>query len=427
MYYLYSVLLALGVLVGSPYWVYKALKENKYIASFRQRFGWKLPEVVLPHKPVWIHAVSVGEVLAAKCLISALQKTQVQSPIILSTITITGQSLAKQEVPGAAAIFYFPFDWNFCVRRFLERFQPRVVILMEKEIWPNFVRACSRRQVPVFLANGRLSEKSFLRYSRIKRFMRDILRRFEGIGVQTHEDRRRFLELGAIDEQVKVTGNLKFDFPSPDIKSQSDLLAWIHEALALDSESPVIVVGSSMKGEEPLFLKTFCKVQHEVPEARLILAPRHPERFAEVAMLLRESGIPFRRRTQQNGGESLPGARILLLDTIGELRAVYSLATVAVIGGSFLPFGGHNLLEPAALGKAIVFGPEMTNFAEMSRLFLYEHAARQSSMDSLPGALTELLQNPKARNLLGHRALSTFRQNQGATQNTLDFLKSRIP
>jgi 3-deoxy-D-manno-octulosonic-acid transferase len=427
MYTLYSVLLALGVLVASPFWIYKALKEKKYIASFRQRLGWKLPEVVLAHKPVWIHAVSVGEVLAAKCLISALQKTQVQSPIILSTITITGQSLAKQEVRGAAAIFYFPFDWNFCVQRFLERFQPRAVILMEKEIWPNFMKACSRRRVPVFLANGRLSEKSFARYSRIKRFMRDLLRRFEAIGVQTHEDRRRFLELGAIDEQVKVTGNLKFDFPFPDIKGQSDLLGWIHRALVLDSESQVIVVGSSMKGEELLFLTAFRRVQSDVPEARLILAPRHPERFAEVAMLLRESGIPFRRRSQHNGAESLPGARILLLDTIGELRAVYSLASVAVIGGSFLPFGGHNLLEPAALGKAIVFGPEMSNFAEMSRLFLHEHAARQTSIDSLPRALTELLQNAKARNLLGHNALSTFRQNQGATQNTLDFLKSRIP
>ena len=427
MYSLYSILLALGVLLGSPYWVYKALKERKYIASFRQRFGWKLPDVVLPHEPVWIHAVSVGEVLAAKCLISALQNTHVRSPIILSTITTSGQSLAKQEVPGAAALFYFPFDWNICVQRFLEKFQPRAVILIETEIWPNFVRACSRRGVPVFLANGRLSEKSFARYSRIKRFMRDILRRFETIGVQTHEDRRRFLELGAIDEKVKVTGNLKFDFPSPDIKGQSDLLAWIHRALALDSESPVIVVGSSMKGEEAFFLKAFCQVQHEVPEARLILAPRHPERFAEVAMLLRESGIPFQRRTQHNGAESVPGARVLLLDTIGELRAVYSMASVAVIGGSFLPFGGHNLLEPAALGKAIVFGPEMGNFKEMSRLFLHEHAARQSSIDTLPKALTELLQNPKARNLLGHRALSTFRQNQGATQNTLDFLKSHIP
>jgi 3-deoxy-D-manno-octulosonic-acid transferase len=330
--------------------------------------------------------------------------------------------LARQEFPSLPCIFYFPFDWQFCVDRFLDRIQPRAVVLMETELWPNFLRRCTQGGIPVYLANGRLSEKSFSRYCRVRSFVRSMVQRVEVIGVQTHEDKRRFLQIGAKEEQVRVTGNMKFDFSVPALEDKRDMLEKIRSCLRVEKETPVIVAGSSMKGEEALFLAAFRQVRETIADVRLILAPRHPERFSEVAQLLRESSLPFRRRTELDGcaGDTRPA--ILLLDTIGELRAVYSLASVALVGGSFLPFGGHNLLEPAALGKAIVFGPDMANFKEMARLFLHEQAARQTTAASLAKALTDLLGNPKSRNILGHRALSTLRQNQGATSNTLSFL-----
>ncbi len=422
MYFLYSLLLTAGAVFGAPYWLFKALRERKYFQNFRQRLGWALPELTFSARPLWIHAVSVGEVLAAKPLLTALETACPGLPVVVSTITITGHSLARQEFPRAQGTFYFPFDWDFSVERFIDRIQPRAVVLMETELWPNFLKQCDQKKIPVFLANGRLSEKSLARYRMVKKFAGSMLRLLRVIGVQTHEDRRRFLELGATEEQVRVTGNMKFDFPAPSLDDARDVLEKFRICLTLGKESPVIVVGSSMRGEEPLFLEAFKQVREAITDARLILAPRHPERFDEVAEILRQSSLPFGRRTEFDGNATESPPAILLLDTIGELRVVYSLATVAVIGGSFLPFGGHNLLEPAALGKAIVFGPEMTNFKEMARIFLHEQAARQATPGTLALALTELLQNPRARQILGHRALSTFRQNQGATTNTLNLL-----
>jgi 3-deoxy-D-manno-octulosonic-acid transferase len=239
------------------------------------------------------------------------------------------------------------------------------------------------------------------------------------VGAQSAEDRRRFLQLGARDEQVRITGNLKFDFPPPATDAGSAWMREIQRALGLAPGVPVVVVGSSMKGEETLFVDCFRRVRESVRGARLILAPRHPERFSEVADILAASRIPFVRRTQLTQGTS---AEILLLDTIGELRTVYALASVAVIGGSFLPYGGHNLLEPAALGKAIVFGPEMSNFRELAALFLQEQAARQCPPQKLAEALAELLGNARALHMLGERASLTFRRNQGATERTLSLL-----
>jgi len=426
MYTLYSFLLTAAATLGAPYWVLKGIREKKYLHSFRQRLGWRIPAVPPGARPVWVHAVSVGEVLAARPVVAAIQQVRPEVPVVLSTVTLTGQALARKEFPTAAAVFYFPFDWHFCVARFLSSINPRAVLLVEKELWPNFLDACSRRGVPVFLVNGRISEQSFNRYRRIRSFTARMLRQLRVIAAQTDEDRKRFLQLGAGEDQVRVTGNVKFDFQCPSLEEKSDVLEKIRSSLAVSADTPVVVVGSTMKGEEPLFIEAFRQVGESIPDAKLILAPRHPERFNEVAQLLKRSSISFLRRTglcDNSDGH----ARVLLLDSIGELRAVYSLATVAVVGGSFLPHGGHNLLEPAAFGKAIVFGPEMSNFTEMARLFVREQAARQTNAELLPRALLELLRNPKARNLLGRRALSTLRQNQGATQSTVDCILAALP
>jgi 3-deoxy-D-manno-octulosonic-acid transferase len=419
MYTLYSLVMGVGALLSSPYWVYKALRERKYLHNFRQRLGWTMPHANGILEPLWIHAVSVGEVLAAKPLLTALRSVRPDLSVIVTTVTLTGQALAQKELTGAAALFYFPFDWDFSVRRYLNRMKPRAVVLLETELWPNFLKNCRKRSVPIFLVNGRISERSQRRYRLIGSLTRSMMAQVTAIGAQSAEDRRRFLKLGAQDGQVRVTGNLKFDFPPPVVDGDSEWIRNIRDVLGIAPDVPVVVVGSSMKGEEMLFVDCFRQVRKAVPGTRLILAPRHPERFSEVAQILAASGIPFIRRTRLRHGAT---ADILLLDSIGELRSVYALASVAVIGGSFLPFGGHNLLEPAALGKAIVFGPEMSNFRELAALFLQEQAARQCSLQNLAQALTELLGNARALHMLGERASLTFRRNQGATERTLSFL-----
>jgi 3-deoxy-D-manno-octulosonic-acid transferase len=425
-YWLYSFALSLGAIVGAPFWIFRGMRDGKYFGSFARRLGWRLPEQPRPARPMWIHAVSVGEVLAAKPLIAALRAERPDVGAVVSTVTLAGHALAQTEFAGAAAAFYFPFDWDWSVNRYLDRIAPRAVILMETELWPNFLKACARRQVPVVLANARLSERSRRRFRRIPGLIRTMLSQIAAIAAQTHEDRRRFVDLGADPEHVHVTGNVKFDFAPSDAAQHRAVVESIRARIAAGATDPIIVVGSSMKGEERLFIDALRTLRAQLPSARMILAPRHPERFDEVARLLSESTVPFVRRSTGNG-DAAGGAQVLLLDSIGELRAVYALASVAVIGGSFLPpHGGHNLLEPAALGKAIVFGPQMSNFGEMARMFLREQAARQCSPEQLPRALAELLENSRARDLLGHRALTTFRQNQGATRATVDLVSPHL-
>ncbi len=420
MYIIYSFLLTLAAFLGIPYWIYRAVKESKYVRNFRQRQGLRLPEIAVAGAPLWIHAVSVGEVLAAQPLLTALRAAKPDVPVVVSTVTLTGHALAEKELSQADAVFYFPFDWAFSVRRFLGRLRPRAVVLMETEMWPNFLRLCSQAGIPVFIANGRISDKSFRRYRWIKWLTRRMLGMIKVSGVQTGEDMRRFIELGAEEGRTRLTGNLKYDFSPAGADSAGDLLRGICACLGLSSDRHAIVIGSSMKGEEELFLDAFRSLRDSAAQPRLILAPRHPERFEEVAELIGRTGLPFQRRTELHRAAS--GTEVLLLDSIGELRAVYALASIAVIGGSFLPFGGHNPLEPAAFGKAIVFGPEMSNFREMAALFLREEAARQCSPAELPSLIADLLTDADARATLGRRAEALSKRNQGATKATVGFL-----
>ena len=418
MYAIYSFLLTIAALLSSPYWVIRGIRQRKYFGTVSQRISWRLPPKPSEERPLWLHAVSVGEVLAAKVLFAALRLERPGLPVVISTVTLTGQALAKKEIPAAAAHFYFPFDWAFCVRRFLRRLDPCCVVIFDTEMWPNFLRSCKLRGVPAIIANGRISDTSFSRYLWFRFLTRPMLKTVRTIGAQTPEDRERFFCLGAAEDQLEVTGNLKYDFEPPDLESHRELLGLIRRSLALTAETPVLVVGSTMKGEESVFLEAYRRVLSSVPATRLIIAPRHPERFGEVAELLGNAGMSFLRRSTLRASPD-EHAKILLLDSVGELRSVYSLADIAVIGGSFLPFGGHNPLEPAALGKAIVFGPEMNNFREVARFFLHDHAALQCPPSSLAPALIHLLSNEKVRRSLGEQALLTLRKNQGAVHKTL--------
>ncbi len=422
MYFLYSLALGLAALLTSPYWLFKGIRERKYFANFRQRLGLSLPVGPAGAKPIWIHAVSVGEVLAAKPLVRALEGARPCLPLVTSTVTVAGQLLARKEFGNTATVLYFPFDWDFSVGRYLDTVRPRIVVLMETELWPNFLKNCERRRIPVLLINGRISDKSFARYRYVRWLAAVMIRALNRIGAQTATDRDRFIQLGAREEQVTVTGNLKFDLPAPRTSEDDPLLLEIRSALKLDRRTPVIVVGSSMKGEEPLFTRAFNDIRQATPDAKLILAPRHPERFDEVDQILSDSGLAYRRRSRIGAEMHMPACDVLLLDTIGELRQVYSLASVAVIGGSFMPFGGHNPLEPAGLGKAIVFGPEMSNFRDIARLFLEQRAALQCSVPSLAHTVSELLGDEGSRRDLGQRASEVFRQNQGAAEASLRIL-----
>jgi 3-deoxy-D-manno-octulosonic-acid transferase len=418
MYAIYSFLLTIAALLSSPYWLIRGIRQQKYLGTLSQRMSWKLPAGSFAERPLWLHAVSVGEVLAAKVLFSALRVERPNLPVVLSTVTLTGQALAKKEIPAAAAHFYFPFDWAFCVRRFLRRINPCGVVIFDTEMWPNFLRSCAAYGIPTVIANGRISDNSFARYLRMRFLTRSMLKTIRAVGAQTREDRERFLRLGGREDQVQVTGNLKYDFEAPDLEARKDLLGLIRRGLGLTQMTPVLVVGSTMKGEEPIYLEAYARVRSSLPETRLILAPRHPERFEEVAELLRRCGMAFVRRSSLETSSDRE-AEILLLDSVGELRSVYSLADIAIIGGSFLPFGGHNPLEPAALGKAIIFGPEMANFKEVARLFLQEEAARQCSAAELAPAVLQLLSDQGARQTLGERAAATLKKNQGAVHKTL--------
>jgi len=424
LYLAYSFILALGLLVSSPYWMVKGIRERKYLNNFLQRLGFRMPPSIGSIHPLWIHAVSVGEVLAVKPLLLALHAVRPEMPIVISTVTLTGMALARKELSSAKSIFFFPFDWGFCVNRFLRLLRPRAVVLMETELWPNFLNKCSQSSIPVFLANGRISDTSWGRYRWLRWITQSMLAKIQTIGAQTQTDKERLVQLGARRNGVLVTGNLKFDFPDIPLDKESEVLRNIGNTLRLEPETPVIVVGSSMKGEDALFLDVFAKVRQAVPSTRLVIAPRHPERFDEVAHIIRDSGIPAARRS--NPDTAHDGAAIFLLDSIGELRTAYSLATVVVIGGSFRSSGGHNPLEPAALGKAILFGPDMSNFREIARVLIREQAALQCTQDRLAQVLIELLQDDRARERLGQRAMAALKANRGAAEKSAQFLLDHI-
>lgn len=422
MYLLYSFLLAAGVLVTSPYWIYRAVRDRKYFGNFRQRLGWGIPEIANGERPVWVHAVSVGEVLAARPLVSALRKRRPDLAVAVSTVTLTGQAQARKEFSGFATVFYFPFDWSVVTSRYLGRLRPQAVVLMETELWPNFLASAFRRGVPVILVNGRVSDKSLRRYRLVRPFVGRMVRCLAAVAAQSAEDRERFLRLGVPAERAVVTGNLKYDFPEPSADGDPPWIELIRRALG--AEAKVVVVGSTMKGEEEALLVTFRKLLGRFPCVRLILAPRHPERFDEVESVVRGQGLRCGRRSALTSFTS--DTSVLLLDSMGELRTVYALADVAVIGGSFLPYGGHNILEPAVLSKAVVFGPYMSNFRDMAALFRRQKAAIQCSLEELPATLGSLLSDDAGRTALGQRAGDLVRANQGATEQTIRLLQQYL-
>jgi 3-deoxy-D-manno-octulosonic-acid transferase len=426
MYTLYSVLVLVVFVIALPWFAYQAFRYKKYVASFGQRMGY-LPVSfnVDGDESIWIHAVSVGEVLTARPLIADLRKRYPNLRLFLSTTTIAGQQLARRNVPSADAVFYFPFDLGIVVRRTLDLVRPKLFIMMETEIWPVLLRECRRRGIKTAVVNGRLSSRSFPRYRLIRPLMRRVLEDIDRFCVQSDESARRFIELGADSSRVVVTGSLKFDSLEPpgQMRARERVLRYFRIA----PSRPVVVAGSTMKGEESAVLRAFRRIRATSPSTLLILAARHPERFGEVEQLCRAEGWKTVRRTEL-AIDAEPRANIVLVDTIGELATLYQLGTVVFVGGSLVATGGHNVLEPAVFGKPIVFGPHMDNFREIADAFVAAGAAvRLEDEAQLDRTLIELLGDPVRRARLGAAARALVEANRGAKDKTMTAVESLMP
>ena len=427
MYIFYSVATLVAFVIASPWFAYQALRYRKYVGSLGQRLG-DLPVSfnMDADASIWIHAVSVGEVLTARPLIADLRRRYPGLRLFLSTTTMAGQQLARRSVPNVDAVFYFPFDLAFVVRRTLDLVRPRLFVMMETEIWPVLLRECRARGIRTVVVNGRLSSRSFPRYRIIRPFMRRVLDHIDRFCVQSDESARRFIDLGADPGRVVVTGSLKFDSLEP--AGQGRARDRVLRYFRVSPSRPVIVAGSTMKGEEAAVLRAFRRARTMQPSCLLLLAPRHPERFDEVVELCRSEGWKTLRRSRDLAIDAEPRADIVVVDTIGELATIYQLGTVVFVGGSLVPTGGHNVLEPAVFGKPIVFGPHMDNFREIADAFVAAGAAIRLDDDrQLEEALIDLLGDPVRRARLGAAARALVEANRGAKDKTMTVIEKLLP
>ena len=409
-----------GAVVASPYLLYKALTDEKYRTGFPERFGDVAPrEGEAPC--VWVHAVSVGEMNLIRPLVAALDVERAGWDVVLSTATHTGRDAAAKRYPEHRAVYY-PLDFSWMVRRALRRIRPDLILLVELELWPNFLGSAQRLGVPVVIINGRISDRSFPRYRLLRPLVAKWLDRVAVICVQTETYADRVVELGAAPERVVVTGNMKFDAcPERAPAGRDEALA---ASFGLGADQPLIVGGCTWPGEDEALLAAYQALRKDVPGLRLLLAPRQADRFGAVERLIGEAGLPCVRRTAlEHGAADAPAEAVILLDTIGELAMVYGLGTVAFVGGSLIRHGGHATIEPAGLARAVVFGPHTENFRDVNEELLAHDAARcVADADELERTLRELLANPSAAVALGQRARQVVDHHRGATRRTLDAL-----
>jgi 3-deoxy-D-manno-octulosonic-acid transferase len=416
MYLLYSALLAASLVVSLPYWVLKGHRHGKYREGLGERLG-KVPSRLQkrPEPALWIHAVSVGEVLAVGQLVEELRRLS-QHRVVVSTTTATAQKLARERF-GEENVFYFPLDLGFAIRPYLSALRPELIVVAETEFWPNFLRLARQSGSRIAVVNARISDRSWPGYRRFRWILTRVLRQIDLFLAQTEEDARRLRDIGAPAERVQVSGNLKFDVTAPPPPA---IVASLRSSFQQTGAGPVIVCGSTVDDEEGLLLRAFENVLASYPRAVIILAPRHPERFAEVTQLLEQMGIRFWRRSLWSG-DAIAGG-VLLVDTVGELSALYALGDVAFVGGSLVPRGGHNIIEPARHGVAIIVGNHTENFRDMVALFQRQDAVRVVGPAEFPLLLLDLLSNSSERAALGRRAAETLRSQMGATARTVEAL-----
>jgi len=425
MFFLYNAVLIILIILLSPMICIILLLRRKYRCGFLQKIGflpWTHVTGKLQSKPIWVHAVSVGEVMATIPLIKEIKKCYPHIPVVLSTVTETGHFTAQRNAKGFDHVLYFPFDFPWIVKKAISNIQPLMFLTLETEIWPNFLRELKRQGIPSMMVSGRISQNSFRSYFFFRVFFKKVLSMISFFCMQTEMDRKRILDIGADHKKTIVTGSIKFDQQLPAITVEEN--EEIYRALNLKPEQNIFIAGSTHKGEEELIVSVFQELKNKVPDLIMILAPRHPERFEDVALLLKQTCVDFIRKTElaSKPGYNLPP--VILLDTIGELSKIYSIGTIIYIGGSLVPVGGHNVLEPAVFSKPVIFGNYMGNFSEIASILIEKDAAiRVSNRDEFAEQALALLNNKAHCRQIGESAFAVIRENSGAVKRSVDILQ----
>ncbi|MGD0631444.1 MAG: 3-deoxy-D-manno-octulosonic acid transferase [Terracidiphilus sp.] len=423
--FFYNSMLLAVLVVGAPWWLFRLATTEKYREGLSERLGRVRGLVGQAGRPlIWVHAVSVGEVLAVSRLVKTLDVVFPECFVAISTTTRTGQALARERF-GADRVFYCPLDFPWAVRAYLKALQPRLLVLAETEFWPNLLSGCFRRRIPVVVVNARVSDRSWPRYRRLRWLWRPFLSRLSRVLAQSETDAERLKAIGCDPERVSVAGNLKFDVRVAAEAEATRILKAMRQDLRL------VVAGSTLGDEEAALLDAWPRLLEVVPKLALVLAPRRPERFEGVAGLVEKSGNRWTRRSEWRGQdaeviEPLKPGQVVLLDTIGELASVYSLATIAFVGGSLVAAGGHNPLEPAQFAVPIVMGPHYANFRAITDDLRARDAIRITAKEGLASALIELLEDRAAAEAMGERAKQVFEQHAGATQRCVEALRELL-
>jgi 3-deoxy-D-manno-octulosonic-acid transferase len=428
MYFLYSAALVVVFVIATPFWLFKMLRHGKYRAGLSERLG-RVPERVRSAQPgdvcIWIHAVSVGEVLAVSQLVNQLRdEADGTLRVVVSTTTTTGQKLAQERF-GADNVFYFPLDFGFCIRPYMRALRPKLVVMAETEFWPNFLRIAKRCGAQLAVVNARISDRSLPGYRRWKGILSRVLRNVDVFLAQSEEDKRRLVEIGAPEERVQVSGNLKFDVKPP---AKLAIVEQLQHAMERSGGGPVVVAGSTVGWEESAVLAMFSRLLESYPNAILVLAPRKPERFDEVAELSRKKSLRTWRRSQTDLEQTAVSGGVFVLDSIGELGSLYQLGACALVGGSLENSGGHNILEPTGFGVPVIVGPHTHNFRDIVGLFRRADAlielpplGPEESADALYAAVLSILRK-EAGDKLAHMN-EVMRSQMGATGRTVNALR----
>jgi 3-deoxy-D-manno-octulosonic-acid transferase len=417
----YSLMLLLALVVGAPYWLARMVASERHRAGLRGRLGRVPKELVQAgddaatagKSMVWLHAVSVGEVLAATTLVKELKAAGLA--VAVSTTTQAGQDLAKKRMGAmGCAVFYMPLDFAVLVRRYIGALRPKLVVTMESELWPNVIWECKKAGVPLAVVNARVSDRSFPRYMRLRGLWGQLLREVSLFMAQSEETAERLRRMGVPAEHVRVTGNLKYDVRSGTATAMTER---IHSLLY---QSRLVVAGSTLADEEAVLLEAWPKICEYAPDAALLIAPRHPDRFVEVAELVKRSGFPFFRCSEIRADAGpITGGMVVVLDTIGDLGSMYLLGAVAFVGGSVVEKGGHNPLEPAQFGVPVVMGESSENFREIVGAMKDAGGIRIVERKNVGEALASLLSDKESARRIGERGRAVFEAQSGSTARTV--------